>query len=256
MKWIKRVRMGLVGLIGLLVVASLGFVAWAELNRYPAQLQAQTLSTANPNVTSTVVAPQSWLVFAPNQTTAIEQGFIFYPGGLVDAEAYRWLGQALAQRGILTVIVPMPLDLAIFNAQAADEVVQQYPNIHTWVIGGHSLGGSMAAQYLASHSPQADQIKGLVLWGARLIPNIDLSAEAHLKVISIYGTRDGIAPKDITVQQRLVGLPSTTQLIPITGGNHSMFGDYGLQKSDNPIEVSPDVARTQIIEATLLAYSK
>jgi len=251
-KWIKRVGIAVVVSV---VLFSLGFVVWAQVNRYPAQLQP--VSVANSNVTSPVVTPQSWLVFAPNSTaTTIDKGFIFYPGGLVDADAYSWVGQALAQRGILTVIVPMPLDLAVLNPQAADDVVKQYPNIHTWVIGGHSLGGSMAAQYLASQSQAANQVVGLVLWGARLIPNIDLASDAALKVISIYGTRDGIAPKGITEQQRLVGLPNTTQLIAVEGGNHSMFGDYGLQKNDNVLEVSLDVARTQIIEATLLAFSK
>ena len=84
-------------------------------------------------------------MFQPAQPT--DTGFIFYPGGLVDPAAYAPLMKQLSDQGILSVIVPMPLDLAIFGVNKANDVIAAYPEIKHWVIGGHSLGGSMAAQY-------------------------------------------------------------------------------------------------------------
>lgn len=247
MKWIRRVGVGIVLVVALV---SLGFVAWTRVNRYPALPQSQSQQTIAV-VSPTIVAPQSWRVFVPSAPNG--QGFIFYPGGLVDADAYGWIGQQLAQRGILTVIVPMPLDLAILDSQAAQAVLTHYPEVHTWVMGGHSLGGTAAGRFIAAHPQNIGHISGLVLWGSRLT-GIDISG-VPLRVVSIYGTRDGIAPRDITSQQRLAGLPNTTKLIPIEGGNHSMFGDYGLQNGDNLLQIPMDLAREHILEATLLAFA-
>lgn len=247
MKWFRRVITALVivGLVGL--VASGGFLAWTRLSRYPAILNA-----AAPSATP-VVAQDGWHVYAPNQPAT--RGFIFYPGGLVDVAAYDWLGPPLAERCILTVIMPMPLELAILNPGEAEKVVRAYPNIHAWAVGGHSLGGVTAAQFLASHAQDTLGAHALVLWGARLSAGIDVSKEP-LTVVSIYGTRDGIAPSGLTDADRLLGLPPTTKLIAIEGGDHSMFGDYGLQKGDNPLTIPLDQARKQIVDATAAVFAQ
>ena len=54
----------------------------------------------------------------------------------------------------------MPLNLAVFGINSANDVITSYSNITAWAIGGHSLGGSMAAQYVHDNSKA---IKGLVL---------------------------------------------------------------------------------------------
>ena len=243
MKWIKRI---VVGLVIVVVLASAGFVAYTRINRYPA-LPNPTVLPLLP----TGIAPNAWRVFAPSVPT--DKGFIFYPGGLVDVDAYAWLGPELAQRGIFTVIVPMPLDLAILNPAEAEKVLKTYPNIKYWAIGGHSLGGAMAGQFLASHTQDTARVHGLVLWGSRLSAGIDVS-KLPVNVVSIYGTRDGIAPKDITAEQRRAGLPGSASLVAVDGGNHSMFGDYGLQKGDNPLDIPLDKARKQIVGATLMVF--
>ena len=38
----------------------------------------------------------------------------------------------------------MPLNLAVFGANSAHAVIDAFPNITSWAIGGHSLGGTMA----------------------------------------------------------------------------------------------------------------
>lgn len=228
----------------LIVLAVAGFVMWTQLNDYEA-LPDQAAPVG--------AAPSAWRVFQPDQPT--ERGFIFYPGGLVDVDAYAWLGRALAKRGVFTVIVPMPLNLAILNPTEAEDVLKRYPAIKHWTIGGHSLGGTMAAQFLARHPEEAGRVDSLVLWGSRLSAGIDI-ATLPVTVVSIYGTNDGVAPEDITDAQRRAGLPATATLVPIAGGNHSMFGDYGQQKGDNPLAIDLPTAREQIIRATLGAIRK
>ena len=73
------------------------------------------------------------------------KGLIFYPGGKVEYTAYLPLMESLAQKGILCVLVKMPFNLAVFDVNAADGIREMFPEITDWYIGGHSLGGSMAA---------------------------------------------------------------------------------------------------------------
>ena len=85
------------------------------------------------------------IVFEPSSAT---RGFIFYPGGKVDHNAYIPLMQACAERGIMCGLVEMPFNLAVLDMHAADGIIDDYPEIESWYIGGHSLGGAMAAAYL------------------------------------------------------------------------------------------------------------
>lgn len=100
------------------------------------------------------------IVFEPKTA---EAGFIFYPGGKVEHTAYIPLMRACASEGILCVLVEMPFRLAVFDVNAAEGIQQQYPDVQRWYIGGHSLGGSMAAAYLEEH---AEDFSGLVLLGS------------------------------------------------------------------------------------------
>lgn len=91
------------------------------------------------------VDSEPWLTFTPAEPETT--GFIFYPGGRVPAQAYAPAVRAIADAGYTSVIVPMPFGLAVLAADVADGVIEAHPEIDDWVIGGHSLGGAMAAQY-------------------------------------------------------------------------------------------------------------
>jgi acetyl esterase/lipase len=239
-KILKRVGIGFV-----LAVAGVfgGFVGWTQVARYPA------LPEAAKTAASAQRTRQGWLVFGPAQPKNNPTGFVFYPGALVDVEAYAPLAQALAERGITTVIVNMPLNVAILNPNKANEVLAAFPQIQRWAIGGHSLGGSMAGQFLQSHPELTHKIRGLVLWGSRLSAGIDVSA-LPIQAISIYGTNDGLAPENLGETGRRAGLPVGAQFVPIAGGNHAMFGAYGPQKGDNPAQLSSTESQKQIVAAT------
>ena len=144
------------------------------------------------------------------------------------------------------IIVQMPLGLAVFDTDAAKDVQAAYPQIRHWAIGGHSLGGAMAATYAKSHP---ESIEGLVLWAAYPSAN-DSLADSEIRVVSVFGSEDGLATdKKIEASKQL--LPPDTIWVKIEGGNHAQFGWYGDQAGDNVATVSREEQQEQTISATI-----
>ena len=162
------------------------------------------------------------VIFRPDEPRA---GFIFYPGGKVEYTAYIPLMAALAERGIACLLPKMPCNLAVLDMNAADGMLEAIPDVTEWYIGGHSLGGSMAASYVASHT---DEFAGLVLLGA--YSTADLSATS-LRVLSLYGSEDGVMNAEKYGKYR-ENLPADFVEVILEGGNHAGFGMYGAQKGD------------------------
>ena len=180
------------------------------------------------NSVSTELLDDSTLVFNPENAT---KGFIFYPGGKVEYTAYQPLMAACAQQGILCILVEMPFNLAVLDVSAADGIQAQYPEIETWYIGGHSLGGSMAASYLADHVEDYD---GLILLGS--YSTADLS-ETDLDVLSVYGSEDMVMNRD-KYDEYKSNLPDDLIEVVIEGGCHAYFGMYGAQEGDGDPTIS------------------
>lgn len=224
----------------LLILLVVGFLAWTTL------FAAAPMPEAVQDVqASTSLAGKNWLVFQPAGATA-STGLILYPGGLVDARAYAPAARQIAEAGYLVVIVPMPFKLAFFDAGRATEVMQAFPAIKQWALGGHSLGGAMAAQFAYQHP---DQVAGLALWAAYPAANNSL-ADRTLRVVSIFGTRDGLATGAKIDASRPL-LPADTQFVAIEGGNHAQFGWYGKQSGDNDATISRAEQQSQVIAATV-----
>lgn len=236
----KLLRVLLV-IVGALVVVSGAFVIWGET---PARPMPEALAALQSD-TQVTVTTGKWLVFTPaasQPTTA----FIFYPGGRVDYRAYAPQAHAIAAQGYLVVIVHMPLNLAVLDPAAAADVIAAYPEIKTWAVGGHSLGGSMAASFAHSHP---DAVQGLVLWASYPAGSDDLST-SNLKVVSISGTLDGLSTPDKIAASHAL-LPADTVWIPISGGDHAQFGWYGPQAGDNPAAISRAEQQVQTVQATV-----
>lgn len=174
-------------------------------------------------------------VFEPEMP---ETGLIFYPGGLVDHAAYAPLMEELRARGILCLLLEMPLDLAVLRADAANGLTEGYSHVARWLIGGHSLGGAMAADYAAKHP---EEFEGLVLLGA--YSAADLS-DTEMKVLSVYGSEDGVLNRE-KYDQYLGHYPKGFTEIVIPGGNHAQFGSYGAQKGDGTAQISAQEQRRQ-----------
>ena len=231
----------LLAVLGLLAVLVVGFVTWGET---PARPMKEALA-ALPSTAQVTVTTDKWLTFQPAGVQPVT-GFIIYPGGRVDYRAYAPTARKIAEQGYLVVIVPMPLNLAVFKPDAAADVMTTHPEIQHWAVGGHSLGGSMAAHFVHAH-PGA--IQGLILWASYPAGSDDLSS-SRLKVLSISGTLDGLStPKKIEASRAL--LPAGTIFVFIAGGDHAQFGWYGPQVGDQPATISREEQQAQIVRASL-----
>lgn len=238
-KWLRRYWWAV--LLVVLVLAVGGFVMWANTTSEPmpeafAALESDDLIQ---------VETDPWLVFSPVDAEPTS-GFIIYPGGKVDARSYAPTARAVAEEGYLAVIVPMPLHLAVIAPNSALDVMAAFPDVEHWVVGGHSLGGAMAARFVHSNPGAAD---GLVIWASYPDVSNDLS-DFDLPVASIYGSEDGLATAE-QVESSADLLPVDTVWVRIEGGNHAQFGWYGPQYRDNEALISRDEQQAQIVAATL-----
>jgi pimeloyl-ACP methyl ester carboxylesterase len=172
-----------------------------------------------------------------------DTGLIVYPGGKVSAAAYAPLAQAIASHGYLVEIVPMPLNLAVLGIDRARGVIEAHPEITHWAIGGHSLGGAMAAQYAAGD----DRIQALALWAS--YSATDLSGR-DLAVLVVYGSLDAGAAGFLS-PERLANLPPDPTIVVIDGGNHEQMGWYTGQPNDPPATISRTAQQARVIDATV-----
>lgn len=233
-----------IGVTLLLVVclAAGGFIAWANTPAKPsAEAYAAMKSTEEVKVSLDAAGR---LLFEPiGAQNGV--GFILYPGARIDPRAYAPLARGIAAGGSIVVIAPMLFNLAVLSPERAQDIIDTYQGVRTWVVGGHSLGGSMAARFASLH---IKEIKGLVLWASYPASNDDLSASA-LSVLSVSASRDGLAtPSKITAARKL--LPAAATYRFIEGGNHAQFGSYGIQMGDHAAAISAAEQWALVVEAT------
>ncbi len=191
------------------------------------------------------VSTEQWLVFTPIEEDS-DIGIIIYPGARVDPRAYAPQAHTMAAAGYLTVIAPMPLNLAVLAPNRAKTIMNAFPTITSWSLVGHSAGGSMAASFVNRYP---EHVISLTLWAAYVAGNVDLSSSS-LAVASVYGTRDGLVTQD-EIEQSVALLPPSLLLVPIEGGNHAQFGWYGDQEGDNPATISREMQQAIAVQTVL-----
>lgn len=227
-KWITAVVLGLAIIVGACAIY-LG-------DYYRADMDAIVAFSSINDITAKTLEDDT-IIYEPEAPTA---GFIFYPGGKVEYTAYTPLMKACASEGILCALVEMPFNLAVLDVNAADGIQEMYPEIEKWYIGGHSLGGSMAASYLADHT---DAYDGLILLGS--YSTADLS-DTDLSVLSIYGSEDRVMNQE-KYSSNKSNLPNDLKEFVIEGGCHAYFGMYGAQDGDG----TPTITNEDQIEFTV-----
>jgi hypothetical protein len=229
----SKLKIALITAILLVLIISIGFVVYVN-DYYHADDTAMSIlsetSVENNSGVTITNNKNKMITFTPQNPIA---GLIFYPGGKVQYESYAPLLYKLAENDILCVLVHMPCNLAVFDMNAADGIIENYPSITDWYIGGHSLGGAMAASYVEKHS---DEYKGLILLAA--YSTVDLT-QSGLSVLSIYGSNDKVLDMD-TYNNDYINLPETTSEIIIEGGCHAYFGSYGAQARDGNPTISAE----------------
>jgi len=241
MKNKKAIKFLLLGLLSIMIIGVLGLLIWSNTGTYPAKEVAMSALESTGRVT---VTQDRWIIFTPVEMG--ETGLIFYPGGLVEPAAYAPILHKISEDGVLVIIVPMPLNLAILNPGAADAVIGNYPQISQWILAGHSLGGATAAIF-AENNP--DKLDGIAFWDSYPPNSADLS-DNDISVLSIYGTTDNI-PNTENFDDKRYLLPADTLFVPIEGANHAQFGDYGPQKGDVVAAISLAEQHERVTEIML-----
>jgi hypothetical protein len=240
-KSLKKLRAPILILLALLAAAILGFLFWAMNPLGPMEEALSALESDN----LVKVIAERWIEFHPLDSIP-EGGFIFYPGGRVDPRSYAPFARQIAREGYVVVIVPMPLNLAVFSPNRAGQVIQAHPDIDFWTIGGHSLGGALAASFAGNNM---EQVTGLALWASYPPGSTDLSSSS-LSAISIYGSEDSVLSSEQFAQSPSL-LPPDTEWVQIEGGNHAQFGWYGDQPGDGEATISRQDQQDQVVSATL-----
>jgi hypothetical protein len=237
----RRFAIGCLFLVGVLVAILLGWFAW-YIQPQPLLPEATAALASTPAATFTQ-GDDGRLTYTPTGLVP-STGLILYPGGKVPPAAYAPAARAIAEAGHLVVVVPVPFNLAIFGIDAAAPVIDDHPEISSWSVGGHSLGGSMAAQFIDSHEGMVD---GLVLWASYSAADL---ADDGILVTSSYGTLDAGVPS-FTSDANVERLGPALVFTAIEGGNHEQMGWYTGQPNDPPATISREEQQDRIVAATL-----
>ena len=241
-------------------------------NYYHADSYALSQLESDESVTVTKT-DYGWLFDGPSETDTL----IFYPGAKVEETAYAPLMHRLAAEGMDVCLVKMPFHLAFFGMNEATDIIAYYDasadyHYEHWYLGGHSLGGAMAAVYAAGEETQggaaaagqaeasgsaeqtaasgaadsAPHLTGLILLAA--YPTKPLSED--LKVITIYGSEDGVLNM-AKIEEGKQYLPTGSELYELAGGNHAQFGNYGPQRGDGEAAISAEEQQKKTVELIL-----
>jgi hypothetical protein len=239
-RWVRWLAWGLGILLALAVLA----LAWWVL-RYPTAAALPVAAVASdPSVT--VVAADGVVSLHPPDGPA-DAALVFYPGGGVPPEAYLPPLARVVRAADVSVHIPsMPLRLAVLRPGRATAVMDAHPDVATWWVGGHSLGGAMAASFSGRTEP--GEFAGLVLWAAYATESAGLADRDDLVVLSVSGSEDGLStPDDIAGRRHL--LPASTIFVELPGVTHAQFGAYGEQAGDGVARVSDEEAWQAIADA-------
>jgi len=216
----KALKITLISILSLIIICAGGFFIWANDYYHAEDVVVSTIQGDN-----SIKVIDNLTIISPSVPS--DTCIIFYPGAKVGAIAYMPLLEKLKSEGYTCVLVTMPLNMAIFDVNAADNIFDKLPDIKHWYISGHSMGGAMASDYASKHQ---DKVDGLVLMGAYIYGDYPPK-----KTLTIYGTFNSNLEKDINY---------TENIVKIEGGNHAQFGNYGKQKGDPDATISAEEQQT------------
>lgn len=185
---------------------------------------------------------------ADEQVAKPTVGLVFVPGARVDPRAYAQVLRPLAAAGYFVVVLKEPFGIAFLDQNHAGTVMKLHPEITTWVVAGHSLGGVVAASYADGHPfVGTAKVAGLAFYASYPATRLE---RTDLKVASISGELDGLStPAKVTASKD--DLPAASTFVVVPGAVHSYFGDYGDQPGDGTPTADRTKAQAQITKATV-----
>lgn len=212
-------------LLAVLVLIVAGFF-WYVSDYYRAEDVALAVLSAGEHIE----VRDNLTILSPSYPT--DTALIFYPGAKVEGAAYLPLLDRLRQTGLTCILVEMPFHMAIFDVDAAEDVMAQFPDIRHWYLAGHSMGGAMASRFAAEHQTEVD---GLILLGAYPYGDYPVG-----RTLTVYGSLNQ------SVEDKL---DYTENVVEIQGGNHAQFGNYGPQRGDLPASIPAEEQQAQAVAA-------
>lgn len=234
----KRTTSILLGVVAALLVIVLGFVVWTQIVMQGTR-EASLHVWENPAVRVTDVGDAVLLEpSAEADRPASGTGLVFIPGAKVDPYAYLYkLSGVVEEAGVTVVITKPTLNLAFFDQRPLTTFTASAPDVDTWFVGGHSLGGVRACQLADDPA-----VSGLVLFGSYCANDL---SDSKLDVLSLAGSDDGLSTPEKVADAR-DRLPADASMVEIEGANHASFGDYGVQPGDGTATISTEKARAEI----------
>jgi hypothetical protein len=237
----RRILLAILVIIGAVLAIGIGvFVWWAQPQPLLPEATAALSSSAGADFIQDADGRLTYTPAGSDPTT----GLVLYPGGKVPPAGYAPTARAIAEAGYLVSVVPVPFNLAVFDIGAAAAVIDDHPEIERWVVGGHSLGGSMAAQFIDGNPGLVD---GLALWASWSAADI---SEQDLTTLTAWGTLDNAA-SSITSTENIAHLGTSVTMVPIEGGNHEQIGWYTGQPDDPPATITREAQQEQLVAATI-----
>ena len=224
----KIIKKRIITLSTVLIIFVIGFFIWLS-NGY--SLQENDMKYLQSNSKVEVTVDENYTYFTPKNVNATK-GFIFYPGERVDASSYAKLCNNVASYGYKVVAVDMPFNYANFGKNKATKVIEDNPQITKWVIGGDSIGGTVACEYAVNNK----NVEGIVLISSYPRENI---SELGFKVLSLWGSKDNVVDYKKLINSK-EQLPKDTKYVEIEGANHSQFANYGMYSGDEEALISSD----------------
>jgi pimeloyl-ACP methyl ester carboxylesterase len=197
-----------------------------------------------------VTRHEDHLEFAPRADGKLVN-LLFFPGGMVQIEAYAPMARAIAETGYRVVLVRLPFlgrhaPSDEHQREALQRAIRQFENAGPdirWVVAAHSFGGVLASRLAAERH---DAIRALVLIGTTHPRDVDLSS-TDLPVLKILGTRDGVA-SPAGARVNAARLPADTRWVEIAGANHAQFGYYGPQLGDDKATITREEQQRRLVE--------
>ena len=122
----KRLKVTLIMIITLVMILVGAFFIYVS-DYY----RADDVAIAAMQNKATIRVEDNLIILSP--TTPGDTALIFYPGAKVEYFAYLPILEKIEQTcGITCILVKMPFNMAIFDANAADKIIDLFPDIKNW----------------------------------------------------------------------------------------------------------------------------
>ncbi len=233
----KKLKIITISVISIILLAVGSFVIWSSITYKPNEQLIESVTNYDLNENT-----HTDLIWEGSNGT----GIILYAGAKVEHAAYAYYAEQIAKQGYTVILPSIRLNFALLDVNVAKQFVDLYPQIDTWVVGGHSLGGVAAAMFAHDNK---DVVDGLILLGSYPSESSDLSKQ-DIDVLSLYAEFDGLTLlEDIEKSKGL--LPANATFYEIQGGNHAQFGMYGEQKGDKQATIIAKQQQDIMVEETI-----